>query len=243
MMNYPKHVGLIPDGNRTWAKTQNIPKFWGHLEGFNRCIELCNHIFTNTDIKVFSIWGLSTENRKGRTNEELDYLFGLYKKVPINLEKFLKEKKVNFRFVGNLDGIPKDLADFLKDKQKELTFDTDKYLVLAINYGGRDEVVRGIKNMASNMIQQGKYNLNDIQDDITEENLSKHLDFGDLPNIELVIRTKGNLAKRLSGFMLWWVGYAELYFSEKKCPEFNSKDLDEALSWFNNVYKERNFGK
>ena len=147
--------------------------------------------------------------------------------------EFLAEKKVNMRWIWNRNWLPQHLLDFLDNKHKELSFDTDQHLVLAINYGWRDELVRWVnKFISENPWKQ-----------IDEQSLTNNLDLWDLPNVELVIRTKWNLAKRLSWFLLWWIWYAQLYFTDIKCPAFNSDELQKALEWFDNMADKRNFGK
>ena len=230
-MNYPKHVALIPDGNRTWAKEKWFMSFVGHLEWFNKVIEITQYIFSKTPIEVFTIWGLSTENLKNRSEKELEYLFELYKKIPQDLFDFLKEKKVNFKVVWNKNRLPDHLINFLNQKEKELTVNSWKTLVLAINYGWQDEILRWIQKLCDN------------KEAATKENLEKYMDFGWLPPVELVIRTKQKLAKRLSGFMLWWIGYAQLYFTDLYCPDFTIDEFQKALEWYSSTVKTQNFGK
>ncbi|MBS8122492.1 polyprenyl diphosphate synthase [Candidatus Vampirococcus lugosii] len=238
-MSSPRHIGFIPDGNRTWAKSKGIHKFFGHLEGFNNVISLVKYVFANTDVEVFSVWGLSTENSLSRNEDELEYLFKLYEKIPSELDDFLQENKINFKLVGNRDGLPGYLTDFFVEKEKKFNFSgSNKTFVLAVNYGGRDEIIRGVKSLISDNVNCGN-----LVSKLDSDLLSKYLDFSDLPLIDLVIRTKGNKAKRSSGFMLWWIGYAELYFSDKLCPDFTSEDLEQVLEWFCDIQKDRNFGK
>lgn len=236
-MIYPKHIWFIPDWNRTWADKNGFPKFVWHLEWFNVLVEIWKYVFSNTDVKVFSAWWLSTENLKWRSPEELEYLFELYKKIPSDLYDFLNENKINFRWVWKRDWLPNTLVDFLDEKQKTISFWTDRTIVMAINYWWRDEIIRWINKLQEN----DDFKNWDLK--IDENIFSKYLDFWDLPAIDLLIRTKWSMAKRLSWFMLWWVWYAELYFTEKLCPEFTSEDMDKALEWFNNIYWERNFWK
>ena len=230
-MNYPKHVALIPDGNRTWAKEKWFMSFVGHLEWFNKAIEITQYIFSSTPIEVFTIWWLSTENLTNRSEKELEYLFELYKKIPQDLFDFLKEKKVNFKVAWNKDRLPDHLIDFLNQKEEELKVNSWKTLVLAINYGGQDELLRWIQKLCDN------------QEKATKENLEKYLDFGWLPPVELVIRTKQKLAKRLSWFMLWWIWYAQLYFSDLYCPDFTIEQFQKAIEWYSSTIKTQNFWK
>ena len=231
-LNYPQHVAIIPDGNRTRAKEKWIPKLLGHLEWFNRLVEIGKYIFTKTPIKVYTAWGLSTENLKNRTKEELEYLFELYKKIPTDLFDMLKENKVNFRIAGNRNGLPQHLLDFLDNKIKELTFpNSDRFMFLAINYWGQDEILRAMKKLCEQKLEP------------TKENLEKFMDFWQVPPVQLVIRTKQKLAKRLSGFMLRWIGYAQLYFTDLYCPDFTVEEFKKALAWYSETSKTQNYGK
>ena len=230
-MNYPKHVALIPDWNRTWAKSKWLSSFQWHLKGFNRAKEIAEYIFTKTPIQAFTIWWLSTENLKNRSEKELDYLFELYKKIPWNLYNILKKNKINFRLAWDMEQLPKHLTNFLIEKEKELSFDSKKYLTLAINYGWQDEILRWVEKLVKN------------NEEVSKENLEKYLDFWNLPYVELVIRTKQKLAKRLSWFMLWWIGYAQLYFTDLHCPDFTVDELKKALEWFDSTVKTQNYWK
>lgn len=158
----------------------------------------------------------------------------MYKLIDDDLDTFLLENKINFKRIGNPAGITKDFQNYLEEKAERTRCDSDRYFVFAINYGGRDEIIRGIQKITKEGIDVNT---------LTEEEFSKHLDLSDIPVIDLVIRTKGDVAQRTSGFMSWWIGYAELYFTKKKCPEFMPEDLQEALNWFNDIHTHRNFGK
>ncbi len=231
LKHYPEHVAIIPDGNRTWAKEHWFPSFSGHLEGFNRIVEIWKYIFTQTPIKVYTVWWLSTENLKNRSQQELDYLFELYKKIPTDLFDMLKENKVNFRVAWNRKGLPQHLLNFLDKKIEELTFDTDRYMFLAINYWWQDEILRAMEKLCEN------------NEKPTKENLEKYMDFWNVPPVQLVIRTKQKLAQRLSGFMLWWIGYAQLYFTPKYCPELTVEEFQKALAWYDQTAETQNYWK
>ena len=233
-MQSPKHVAIIPDGNRTRAKANNKTVAEAYMISYEKAIELIVHTFTETDVKVFTLRWLSTENGQKRPKEEFDFLMTMYKIVEEDLDEFMHEHKINFKVIGNLDGITDDFRDYLLAKQERNTYDTDRYFVFAINYGGRDEIIRGIKKLA-----EEKRDLTIL----TEEDISNSLDLGNIPPIELVIRTKWDQAQRTSGFMSWWIGYAELYFTAKKCPEFDIEEYEKALTWFNDMANLRNYGK
>jgi undecaprenyl diphosphate synthase len=180
-MEYPKHVAIIPDGNRTRAKANNKTVAEAYMTSYEKAIELIVHTFTETDVKVFTLRGLSTENAKKRPKEEFDFLMTMYKIVEEDLDGFLKEHKVNFKVIGDLEGITDEFREYLIAKEQRNTYNSDRYFVFAINYGGRDEIVRGIKTLA----KEGK----DLTM-ITENDITQSLDLGNIPPIELIIRTK-----------------------------------------------------
>lgn len=192
------------------------------------------YTFTETDTKVFTLRGLSTENAKKRPKEEFDFLMNMYKLISGELDEFLVANKINFKAIGDLNGITKDFRQYLLDKEERTRCDSDRYCVFGVNYGGRDEIVRGIQKLAD---QNADFH------HITEEQLSNALELGDFPPVELVVRTKGDQAPRTSGFMSRWIGYAELYFTPKKCPEFMVEDFKEALTRFDSMAKTRNYGE
>jgi undecaprenyl diphosphate synthase len=233
-MQYPKHVAIVPDGNRTRWKENGKSTMESYMISYERAVELIQYTFTKTDVKVFTLRGLSTENAQKRPKEEYDFLMTMYKIVEEDLDGFLKEHQINFKPIGNLDGITDDFREYLLAKQQRNTYDTDRYFVFAINYGGRDEILRGIHKLAKEH--------NDLTT-ITEDDITKSLDLWNVPPIELVIRTKGDQAQRTSGFMSRWIGYAELYFTAKKCPEFDIPEFEKALKWFDEMADLRNYGK
>ena len=225
-------MALIPDGNRTWAKELWKTSIEWHLEWFRRCIELAIHIFENTTIDVFTLRWLSTENLKNRTKIELNYLFDLYKRITEDLYEMMRISHVNFRVAWDKTQLPSHLIDFFEEKESEFKFpDSSKTFVLAVNYWWQDEILRAINK------------LNILWDEITKENLEKYMDFWWLPTVDLVIRTKQKLAKRLSGFMLWRIGYAQLYFTDLYCPQFTVDEFNKAIQWRNDTLWTQNFGK
>lgn len=237
-MIFPKHVALIPDWNRSWAKDNWLPQIIWHTEWFARWQEIASYIFSETPIDVFTWWGLSTENLLNRSEEELDYLFGMYKEFSKNLEKVMLKNSVNFKWVWNRSWLPQNLVDFLISQENKFKFDSKKYMIIAVNYGWRDEVIRWVKWLVNDVVNW-KFDINEL----TEDKFWNYLDFWDVPQIELVIRTKWDITKRLSWFMLWRIGYAQLYYTDLKCPEFNVDRFKEALIWFDQMSENRNFGK
>ena len=148
-MQYPKHVGIIPDGNRTRAKENNVSIQEAYLLSYQRGVELIHYTFTQTDIQVFTLRGLSTENAQKRPKEEFDYLMNMYKLVDEDLDNILLENHVNFKWIGNPDGITEDFKAYLLEKESKTKCESNKYFVFALNYGGRDEIIRGIQTLAN----------------------------------------------------------------------------------------------
>lgn len=233
-MNYPKHVAIIPDWNRTRAKVNDKSVAEAYMISYQKGVDLIKYTFTNTDIKVFTLRWLSTENAQKRPKEEFDFLMNMYKLIDDDLDEFLIENKINFKAIWDLNWITDDFKQYLIEKSERTKSNSDRYFVFGINYGWRDEIIRWIKKLESENFDISK---------ITEEDLSKNLDLWNIPNIELVIRTKWDQAQRTSGFMSRWIGYAELYFTAKKCPEFEVSDFKESLQRFDKMAELRNYGK
>jgi len=233
-MLYPKHLAIIPDWNRTRAKTNNktIPE--AYMISYQKWVELINYTFTQTDIKIFTLWWLSTDNGKKRPKEEFDFLMNMYKLVDDDLDTILVNNKVNFKRIWNPDWITQDFKEYLNKKVEMTKCNSDKYFVFAINYWWRDEIIRWIQKLSKD-----KKDLSEI----SEEEISKSLELWDIETIELVIRTKWDQAQRTSGFMSRWIWYAELYFTAKKCPEFGVEEYKEALNRFDKMADKRNYWK
>lgn len=232
-MKYPRHLAIIADGNRTRAKEQWLTAMDGHFAGAKRTLEMLEYIFTTTPIKVVTWWFLSTENLKNRSPEEIAFIFSTLMLLGNDLDEFLLKNKINFVWVWNRNLIPENVLEFLDDKQKKFTFtDSDKTSVFALNYGGRDEIIRGIQSLSPEEIWW-----------LTEESFAKHMDFGNMEPLDMVIRTKWDKAHRTSWFMSRWIWYAELYFAKDYYPALTNEKLDEALKRFDAVAEDRNYGK
>lgn len=222
-MNTPHHVAIIPDGNRRWARERNLPTFEGHRKGFETLVKIARES-RDLGIKVFTVWGFSTENWK-RSDDEVSYLMGLYSRM---IDEYLKEALrdgIRIVHLGRKDRLDKKLLKKIKDAE-EKTKDFDKYyLSVGIDYGGRDEILRAIKKSSIN----------------SESDMDKALDTSALPypNPDLIIRTGGE--KRLSGLLLWQSQYSELKFVDKYLPDFSPEDFKACV----NDYSQRNrrYGK
>ena len=230
MNNLPKHVAIIPDGNRRWAIKNNLPTFYGYQKGFKNSIELAKRA-RELGIKVLTFWAFSTENWQ-RSKEEVGYLMKLFAQMIDQNLKMALEEKIRIIHLGRKERIQKHLAEKIIQAEKK-TANFDKYFfVIALDYGGRDELLRAIKRFKdSNFKTQ----------DLIEENFNQFLDTKDLPypTPDLIIRTSGEV--RTSGFMLWQGAYSEWIFSPKYFPEFTPQDLQFCIHEY--TKRQRRFGR
>ena len=223
----PKHVAIIMDGNRRWAKAQGLSVFEGHLAGYENLKKLIHYIF-NKGVEVLTLYAFSTENWQ-REKKEVDSLMGIFCLAIDEALAELVEENIKIRFIGDRHRLPEDLVLGMERLEQESAQNTGGILVPAINYGGRDELVRAVKKIVE---------INVPLSAIQESTISLHLDTHGLPDPDLVIRTAGEM--RLSGFLLWQGEYAELYFSKKSWPSFGKRDFDRALGQY--AVRKRNFG-
>ncbi len=223
--NLPKHIGIIMDGNGRWATKRGLPRNLGHKEGVN-AVDRTIDALIKFNIKVVTFFAFSTENWK-RSKQEIDGIFDLLRNYFINQKEEFLLKGVKLMSIGDVDKFPKDLVDELRNLQ-EKTKNNDKLIVnLAINYGGKDDIVRAVNNL----IAEGKT-------EITKEDISSHLYTADLPDPDFVIRTSGE--ERISNFMIYQMAYSELYFPKVLWPDFGEKDLLKALEIYSK--RERRYG-
>ena len=226
--NYlPKHVAIIPDGNRRWAKEKGKPTTEGHRYAAQITLPNLINELIRFDIKYFTFWALSTENLIGRTKEELSHLFNLIRISLKSKYKEFKEKKIRLKIIGDLIKLPEDLQKEAYKITKETMNNKKITIVLGLNYGGRDEIIRSISK------------IKDQRSKITKESVAQNLDTAGIPDPDLIIRTGGE--KRLSGFMLWQSEYSELYFSDLYFPDFTAKELEKAINSY--FERKRRFGK
>lgn len=225
--NIPNHVAIIPDGNRRWAKEKGKNTYEGHKKGFEELIKIAKKA-RNLGIKVFTVWAFSTENWK-RSKEEVGYLMKLYE---VMLNKYLSEAlKDNVRIIhlGRKDRINNSLKNKIANiEEKTKKFDKS-FLCIAIDYGGRDEIVRGL-----NKIRNSK-------SVISELDFNNYLDTRDLPfpDPDLIIRTSGET--RTSGFLTWQAAYSEYIFINKYLPDYSDSDFEKTIIEFSK--RQRRFGK
>ena len=222
----PLHVGIIMDGNGRWAKKRIMPRSVGHKAGMDRMISLAEHA-QKIGIKYLTVYALSTENLVGRPKDEIEGLFGLFRKYFNSNVKKLYKANARVKVIGALSALPADVAELLQSGDKNSPENAEFTLVFAINYGGRAEIV----NAVNRAIESGKK--------LDEEGFSSLLYTEDIPDPDLIIRTGGEL--RLSNFLTYQSAYSELYFTDVLFPDFSDEEFDKALK--NYAVRERRFGK
>ncbi len=223
----PSHVGIIMDGNGRWAKNRNLMRTNGHEEGLKRAKEITKAA-ADVGIPYLTLYVFSTENWK-RTEQEVGFLMNLIHSHLIKELLFYKENQIRIKLLGDISGLPKAIQNDIKEAEH----DTEKFsgltLNLAINYGGRDEIIRAVKKMAATNIDFNS---------VSESSFSSYFDVPDLPDLDLLIRTGGE--KRLSNFLMWHSAYAELVFSDTLWPEYTKEHFISDLKQFQN--RTRRFG-
>lgn len=223
-MNDLNHLAIIMDGNGRWAKKQSLIRTKGHLKGADN-VENVAKFALDEKIKNLSLYAFSTENWK-RPKSEVDFLMELLKKFLVQKEKLFLENGIKFYTFGNIEAFDNELKDRL-NYLKEITAKNDKLnLALALNYGGRDEIIRAIKK------------INETNLEINEKNLNSLIESSIFGDVDLLIRTGGE--HRVSNFMLWGISYAEIFFTPTLWPDFSKEELSEIVKRYKNV--KRRFG-
>ena len=229
--NLPKHIAIIMDGNRRWAKSKGIPVGLGHKEGA-KTLEKIVRYANKIGIEYLTVYAFSTENWK-RSEEEVGALMLLFKMYLDDLIKTADTENIRIKFIGHTEALSISLQDSINKAIEKTGKNTGLTLNIAFNYGGRDEITKAIREIAED-VKQNKIAV----EDITESLVSSCLYTKDEPDPDLLIRTSGEI--RLSNFLPWQLVYSEFLFIEKYWPDFSEKDLDEAIKVFEN--RNRKFG-
>lgn len=221
----PLHVGIIMDGNGRWAQKRGLARTAGHKEGLEsakRIVKACAEL----GIKYVTLYTFSTENWK-RAQEEVGYLMGLIRGHLRAEFDFYKANGIRIEHIGDIAGLPKDVQDEIVKAKEETSHFTGLTCVLAINYGGRDEIIRSVKKFMKNSTSE-----------ITEKSISDNFDVPELPDVDFLIRTGGE--KRLSNFLLWHSAYAELCFTDTLWPDYSVEEFKNNIEEF--AKRTRRFG-
>ena len=222
--NMPTHIAVIMDGNGRWAKEKGLNRTSGHEEGAKVVREITTHC-SDLGVKYLTLYAFSTENWN-RPKLEVQFLMKL-------LERYFKSElpiyiknNVKFKAIGDISKFSQSLKNIIRNTEEKTAHCSGLTQILALNYGSRDEIIRAVKRLNSSNLE------------VTEQNLNDALDTVNIPDVDLLIRTSGEV--RISNFLLWQIAYAEMFFTSTYWPEFNSNELDDIISDF--TKRERRFG-
>lgn len=223
----PNHIAVIMDGNGRWAKNKLLPRLIGHNKGLDSVKKIIEFSI-KYKIKALTLYAFSTENWK-RPIKEVEGLLKLFSQSISKESKKIHSNDIRLKFIGDVSILTKTLQEKIKKIEKETSRNTSLILNIALNYGGRLDIVNSVNNFYKNKNKTIK---------ITEKNVANGLYTKGQPDVDLLIRTGGE--QRISNFLIWQIAYAELYFSKKLWPDFNEKVFVDALYFFQNT--ERKFG-
>jgi len=220
----PEHIAIIMDGNGRWAKERGLKRTAGHEEGAKVVREITIHC-TKVGIKYLTLYAFSTENWS-RPKLEVEFLMKLLEKYFKSELPIYLENNVQFKAIGDLTKFSKKLQNTIRDVEEKTKNCTGLTQVLALNYGSRDEITRAVKKVVEKNLE------------INEININQNLDTANIPDVDLLIRTSGEI--RISNYLLWQSAYAEMFFTQTYWPEFSCNELDDIISDFHK--RERRFG-
>ena len=230
-LNMPRHIALILDGNGRWAKKRGLPRTAGHKQG---CVTLEQIVEDAARLGVgyLTVYGFSTENWK-RSAEEVGALMQLFRFYLKRLLKVAADNNVRVKMIGDRTRFDRDIIAGLDRVDEKTKDNTGMTFVIAVNYGGRDEITRAARRMMEACRENAL-----AAEDVTEETVASYLDTAGIPDPDLLIRTSGEL--RLSNYLLWQLAYSEIYITDCLWPDFNKEELLKAVARYNQ--RERRFG-
>lgn len=231
VLNIPEHVAVIMDGNGRWAKKRLMPRTYGHSAGAKAIEAACENC-DEIGIKYLTVYAFSTENWK-RSVEEVSTIMNIFRKYLVDSIERSNRNNMRVRIIGKREGLPEDIVKKIEDLEKATAGNTGLQFTVAINYGGRDELVRAAKNIARD------YKNGIITEaDITEDLMSRYLDTREITDPDLLIRTSGEL--RTSNFLPWQIAYSEFYFTDCMWPDFDMNELVKAVRYYTG--RDRRYG-
>ena len=231
MEKIPAHIAIIMDGNGRWAKQRKLPRTMGHRAGMKN-IKMMVEESSNLGVKYLTLYAFSTENWK-RPTEEVGALMDLVVEFIDKEFEELHRNNVKLNSIGDISKLPAKSRIAIEDAKEKTRNNTGLTLNIALNYGGRDEIVRGVKEIAKDVVE-GKLKIDSIDDQV----ISNHLYTKGMPDPDIIIRPSGEL--RISNYLLWQSAYSEFWFSNINWPDFTKADLRRAISDFQN--RDRRFG-
>ena len=224
-----KHLAFILDGNRRWAKANGLPGVAGHKVGYET-VKKITDILPEYGVEYVTYYAFSTENWK-RSQEEVSYLLSLLRQS-FGTDNYFKDRGFRFLHIGDISKFPKDISDQILNLEEVTKNNDNLTVVVAVNYGGRDEVIRAVKNIVQDALDNKC-----CKDDIDEDTFSSYLDTRKIPDPDAVIRTS---ERRISNFLIWQLAYSEMFFLDKFWPDFNAGDLKAIVDEFSQ--RKRRYG-
>ncbi|MGB2183926.1 MAG: isoprenyl transferase [Flavobacteriaceae bacterium] len=228
----PKHIAIIMDGNGRWAKLRNQPRVFGHREGA-KSVRKVVEAAARLEVKNLTLYAFSTENWN-RPKHEVKTLMKLLVSALKRELPLMKKNNIRLNAIGHTDMMPENVQNELQEVLDETKTNTGLVLTLALSYGARQEIQRAIQEISYKV----KNNIISVEN-VDEDIINKHLYTQNLPDVDLLIRTSGEV--RISNFLLWQIAYAELYFTDELWPDFNETSLHKAIADYQK--RERRFGK
>jgi len=220
-----KHIAIIMDGNGRWAKQKGLSRTAGHEEGAKTVRDITKYCSNTLGIKYLTLYAFSTENWN-RPRLEVEFIMKLFERYLKSELKIYLENNIKFKAIGDISKFSKKLKKVIQDTEDKTSHCTGMTQVLALNYGSKDEITRAVQKVVDNNLE------------ISEENINNNLDTAGIPDVDILIRTSGEV--RISNYLLWQCAYAEMFFINSYWPDFSSKTLDDILDNFKK--RERRFG-
>lgn len=230
-LKIPKHVAIILDGNGRWAKAKGMPRNYGHVQGAKTVEVICEEAY-KMGIQYLTVYAFSTENWN-RPKDEVDALMKLLRNYMKNCLKTAEKNRMCVRVIGDKTGLDEDIRTRIAELEEATKNNDGLHFQIAINYGGRDEIVRAVGKI-SEKVKAGELQIQDI----TEELISGCLDTKGIPEPDLLIRTCNE--QRISNFLLWQLAYTEFYFTPVPWPDFSKEELEKAIEAYN--HRDRRYG-
>lgn len=230
-MNVPNHIAIILDGNGRWAKAKGMPRSYGHVKGCANLETVCDDM-KELGVKYLTVYAFSTENWK-RSREEVEGLMKLFRNYLKKCIKISDRNKMRVKIIGDISAFDEDIQQKIIELENHSKDYDELHFQIALNYGSRDEITRGMKRMAKD-VQEGRL----APEEIREDTISGYLDTAGIPDPDFMIRTSGE--QRLSNYLLWQLAYTEFYFTDVAWPDFNKAELIKAIETYNN--RDRRYG-
>jgi undecaprenyl diphosphate synthase len=231
-LKIPRHIAIILDGNGRWAKSKGMPRNYGHVQGAKNVEVICEEAY-KMGIQYLTVYAFSTENWN-RPKEEVDALMKLLRNYMKTCLTTAKKNRMCVRVIGDKTGLDEDIRTRIAELEESTRDNDGLHFQIALNYGGRDEIVRAVRKMAE-QVKQGTLK----PEEITEELISDSLDTEGIPEPDLLIRTCNE--QRISNFLLWQLAYTEFYFTEVPWPDFSKEELVKAVEAYN--HRDRRYGR